>query len=84
MLNTWVSIFETLKKQVAAVNQASKLVQTRLATVNGKVSSTKASVCKGTACKSPTVTAHFGKSMFNLQPWPIPAYMFSLYHALDR
>ncbi|KAI8650584.1 hypothetical protein NCS57_01392500 [Fusarium keratoplasticum] len=44
MLNTWVSIFETLKKQVAAVNQASNLVQTRLATVNGKVSSTKASV----------------------------------------
>jgi hypothetical protein len=35
MLNTWVSIFETLKKQVAAVKQASKLVQTRLATVNG-------------------------------------------------
>ncbi|KAI8651398.1 hypothetical protein NCS55_01384100 [Fusarium keratoplasticum] len=61
MLNTWVSIFETLKKQVAAVNQASKLVQTRLATVNGKVSSTKASVCKETACKSSTVTAHFGK-----------------------
>ncbi|KAI8649908.1 hypothetical protein NCS56_01441900 [Fusarium sp. Ph1] len=61
MLNTWVSIFETLKKQVAAVNQASKLVQTRLATVNGKVSSTKATVCKGTACKSSTVTAHFGK-----------------------
>ncbi|KAL2672460.1 hypothetical protein Neosp_013171 [[Neocosmospora] mangrovei] len=63
MLNTWVSIFETLKKQVAAVNQASKLVQTRLAAVNGKVSSTKASVCKGTACKSSTVTAHFGKSL---------------------
>ncbi|KAM0424333.1 hypothetical protein ACHAPT_010479 [Fusarium lateritium] len=59
MLNTWVSIFETLKKQVAAVNQASKLVQTRLATVNAKVSSTKASVCKGTACKSSTVTGHF-------------------------
>ncbi|RSL43673.1 hypothetical protein CEP54_014981 [Fusarium duplospermum] len=61
MLNTWVSIFETLKKQVAAVNQASKLVQTRLAAVNSKVSSTKTSVCKGTACKSSTVTAHFGK-----------------------
>ncbi|KAJ4328671.1 hypothetical protein N0V84_000862 [Fusarium piperis] len=63
MLNTWVSIFETLKKQVAAVNQASKLVQTRLATVNAKVTSTKASVCKGTSCKSSTVTAHFGKSL---------------------
>ncbi|KAM6511494.1 hypothetical protein FALCPG4_016498 [Fusarium falciforme] len=35
MLNTWVSIFEILKKQTAAVNQASKLVQTRLATANG-------------------------------------------------
>lgn len=66
MLNTWMSIFETFKKQVAAVNQASKLVQTRFATVNSKVSSTKVSVCKGTACKSSTVTAHFGKSMFPL------------------
>ncbi|EEU37658.1 uncharacterized protein NECHADRAFT_87422 [Fusarium vanettenii 77-13-4] len=63
MLNTWVSIFETLKKQVAAVSQASELVQTRLATVNGKVGSTRASVCKGTACKSSTVTAHFGKNL---------------------
>lgn len=44
ILNTWVSIFETLKKQVSAVNQASKLVQTRLATFNGKVSSNNASV----------------------------------------
>lgn len=72
MLNTWVSIFETLQKQATAVNQASKLVQTRLATINAKVSSTKASVCKGTACKSSTATTHFGKSVFNLQPPPIP------------
>ncbi|KAF4462943.1 hypothetical protein FALBO_10238 [Fusarium albosuccineum] len=61
MLNNWLTLFENLKKRVADVQKASRLVQARLNSVSKTVSSVKSRACQGTACKSSTVQGHFQK-----------------------
>ncbi|KPM40416.1 hypothetical protein AK830_g6151 [Neonectria ditissima] len=53
---TWVDLFMSIEKKIAAVKTASKNVQAHLKTASAKVSSVKSSACKNNACKGSVAT----------------------------
>lgn len=67
MLQSWLTLFDTIQKRITAVNKAAMAVQSRLKTVTGKVSSIKKKVCQKNACKGKTASSYLTKGeLFDL------------------
>ncbi|KAH7142074.1 hypothetical protein EDB81DRAFT_653755 [Dactylonectria macrodidyma] len=61
MLQSWLTLFDTIQKRIRAVNTAATAVQARLKTVSSKVSSIKKNVCQKNACKGKTASSYLTK-----------------------
>ncbi|KAM5385577.1 hypothetical protein ACJZ2D_000776 [Fusarium nematophilum] len=57
-MRDWVTLMGVLKKRVAAVKTAARLVQTRANSVSSKVSAVSKRVCQKNACKGKTANAN--------------------------
>lgn len=61
MLKSWITLYDTIHKKIAAVNKAAGTVQTKLSTVSSKVNAIKKKVCTGSACKGKTASSYLTK-----------------------